>query len=170
MHVHNIYQENLYDKYHQLRNKFGIKMTGIPLDDETQDILMLGVPLENFTYPVYPNSYDQQHAVLRRFAGVFAPIASAVKVFSGFGTTVRTVAKPTASVESGTVESGTKVTFSTATEGATIKYTTDNSDPITNGTEYSGELTISATTTYKVVAVKSGFEPSEVATFTYTVA
>ena len=56
------------------------------------------------------------------------------------------------------------------TEGATIKYTTDNSDPITNGTEYSGELTISATTTYKVVAVKSGFEPSEVATFTYTVA
>jgi len=139
-------------------------------DDETQDILMLGVPLENFTYPVYPNSYDQQHAVLRRFAGVFAPIASAVKVFSGFGTTVRTVAKPTASVESGTVASGTKVTFSTATEGATIKYTTDNSDPITNGTEYSGELTISATTTYKVVAIKSGFEPSEVATFTYTVA
>ena len=39
MHVQNIYQENLYDKYHQLRNKFGIKMTGIPLDDETQDII-----------------------------------------------------------------------------------------------------------------------------------
>lgn len=54
-------------------------------NDEKQDILLLGVPLENFTYPVYPNSYDQQHAVLRRFAGVFAPVAQAVKVYSGFG-------------------------------------------------------------------------------------
>lgn len=55
-------------------------------NDEKQDILLLGVPLENFTYPVYPNSYDQQHVVLRRYAGVFAPVASAVKVYSGFGT------------------------------------------------------------------------------------
>ena len=55
-------------------------------NDEKQDLLLLGVPLENFTYPVYPNSYDQQHAVLRRFAGVFAPVGIAVKVYSGFGT------------------------------------------------------------------------------------
>ncbi len=54
-------------------------------NDEKQDLLLLGVPLENFTYPVTPNSYDQQHAVLRRFAGVFAPVASAVKVYTGFG-------------------------------------------------------------------------------------
>lgn len=54
-------------------------------DDEKQDLLLLGVPLENFTYPVYPNSYDQQHAVLRRFAGVFAPVGQAVKVYAGFG-------------------------------------------------------------------------------------
>lgn len=54
-------------------------------DDEKQDLVLLGVPLENFTYPVYPNSYDQQHCVLRRFSGVFAPVAAAVKVYSGFG-------------------------------------------------------------------------------------
>lgn len=54
-------------------------------NDDKQDILLLGVPLENFTYPVYPNSYDQQHCVLRRFAGVFAPVAQAVKVYVGFG-------------------------------------------------------------------------------------
>ena len=53
--------------------------------DEKQDLLLLGVPLENFTYPVYPNAYDQQHAVLRRFAGVFAPVTQAVKVYTGFG-------------------------------------------------------------------------------------
>lgn len=54
-------------------------------NDDKQDILLLGVPLENFVYPVYPNSYDQQHCVLRRFAGVFAPVSKAVKVYSGFG-------------------------------------------------------------------------------------
>lgn len=54
-------------------------------NDEKQDILLLGVPLENFVYPVYPNSYDQQHAVLRRYAGVFAPVEQAVKVYVGFG-------------------------------------------------------------------------------------
>ena len=53
--------------------------------DEKQDILLAGIPLENFAYPVYPNSYDQQHAVLRRYAGVFAPVSQAVKVYSGFG-------------------------------------------------------------------------------------
>lgn len=53
--------------------------------DEKQNLLLLGIPLENFTYPVYPNSYDQQHAVLRRFAGVFAPVRQAVKCYSGFG-------------------------------------------------------------------------------------
>ena len=58
---------------------------GTGTDDQKQDLILLGVPLENFTYPVYPNSYDQQHCVLRRFAGVFAPVAQAVKVYSGFG-------------------------------------------------------------------------------------
>lgn len=58
---------------------------GAGTNDEKQDLLLLGVPLEHFTYPVYPNSYDQQHAVLRRFAGVFAPVGQAVKCYSGFG-------------------------------------------------------------------------------------
>ena len=58
---------------------------GAGVDDEKQDILLLGVPLEKFAYPVYPNSYDQQHALLRRFAGVFAPVGIAVKCYTGFG-------------------------------------------------------------------------------------
>lgn len=59
--------------------------TGAGTDDEKQNVLLLGIPLENFTYPEYPNSYDQQHTVLRRFAGVFAPVGQAVKCYSGFG-------------------------------------------------------------------------------------
>ena len=54
-------------------------------NNDKQDLVLNGVPLENFTYPVYPNSYDQQHCVLRRYAGVFAPVGQAVKVYKGFG-------------------------------------------------------------------------------------
>lgn len=58
---------------------------GVGTDDEQQELVLLGIPLENFTYPVYPNSYDQQHCVLRRFSGVFCPVPQAVKVYVGFG-------------------------------------------------------------------------------------
>ena len=30
-------QENLHCKYHKIRNTYGIKISGIPLDAETQD-------------------------------------------------------------------------------------------------------------------------------------
>ena len=138
-------------------------------NDEKQDILLLGVPLENFTYPVYPNSYDQQHAVLRRFAGVFAPVGIAVKCYTGFGTTKRTVATPTATPVAGTYEGSQSVTLASATEGATIYYTDDGSTPTSASTEYSGAVTVSATKTIKAIAVKEGMYDSAVLTAAYTI-
>ncbi len=72
-----------------------------------------------------------------------------------------TVATPTAS-ESGEVASGTKVTFSSATEGATIYYSTDNI-AWTEGSE----VTITGDITYYVKATKDGMDDSAVATFTF---
>ena len=138
-------------------------------NDEKQDLLLLGVPLENFTYPVYPNAYDQQHAVLRRFAGVFAPVGLAVKVYTGFGTTKRTVATPTATPAAGSYEGSQSVTLATTTEGATIYYTDDGSTPTTASTEYSGAITVSATKTIKAIAVKDGMYDSAVLTAAYTI-
>lgn len=139
-------------------------------DDEKQDILLLGVPLENYTYPVYPNSYDQQHCVLRRFAGVFAPVGIAVKVYTGFGTTKRTVATPTASPTApATFASTQKVELSCATAGASIYYTVDGSTPTSNSTAYTDAgITLSATTTIKAIAIKEGMNDSAVFSGTYT--
>lgn len=137
--------------------------------DEKQDILLLGVPLENFTYPVYPNSYDQQHAVLRRFAGVFAPVGIAVKAYTGFGTTKRTVATPTATPPAGTFDTSTSVTLATSTTGADIYYTVDGSAPtVDSGTKYTTAISLSATTTIKAIAVKEGMYDSAVFSGTYT--
>lgn len=138
-------------------------------NDEKQDLLLLGVPLENFTYPVYPNAYDQQHAVLRRFAGVFAPVGLAVKVYTGFGTTKRTVATPVASPAGGTYTGSQTVTLSCATEGATIYYTDDGTAPTSASTAYESAITVSASKTIKAIAIKEGEYDSDVLTAAYTI-
>ena len=139
-------------------------------NDEKQDMLLLGVPLENFTYPVYPNAYDQQHAVLRRFAGVFAPVGIAVKCYTGFGTTKRTCANIVADPEAPATFAGTQnVKLSCATAGATIYYTTDGTAPSAESTAYtSAGIDLSATTTIKAIAIKDGYYDSAVFSGTYT--
>ena len=81
------------------------------------------------------------------------------------------VATPTASRSSGTaVASGSTVTLSTATAGASIYYTTDETEPTAqNGTLYTGAITITADVTIKAIAAKGGRADSEVAVFEYIV-
>ncbi|HBF15653.1 MAG TPA: hypothetical protein DDW30_08270, partial [Clostridiales bacterium] len=62
------------------------------------------------------------------------------------------------------------VELKSATEGAKLYYTTDGSAPsATNGTLYSGAITISQDTVLKVIAVKDGYMDSSVMTFDYKV-
>lgn len=139
-------------------------------DDEKQDILLLGVPLENFVYPVNPNGYDQQHATLRRFAGVFAPVASAVKVYAGVGTQpVEKLADPEFSVAAGTYGSAQSVTIS-GPDGADIYYTTDGSTPSeVTGVKYTSAVTISENKTLKAIAVRYGYDDSDVTSAAYVI-
>ncbi|WP_182914489.1 FN3 associated domain-containing protein [Paenibacillus sp. 1011MAR3C5] len=77
---------------------------------------------------------------------------------------------PAASVESGSVEPGTEIELTTATEGAAIYYTTDGSAPsASNGTLYEGPFVIERDTTIKAVAVKTSYTNSPVLTVSYTV-
>lgn len=79
------------------------------------------------------------------------------------------VATPTFSVNAGEVNVDTSVTISCATEGATIYYTTDGSDPTSNSTVYSNALSITDDVTIKAIAVKEGCKDSVIASASYTV-
>jgi hypothetical protein len=54
-------------------------------EDQRQSIILQGMPLKEFVYPVIPGMVNTQHRMLRRYAGVFAPVSQSVKVYSGFG-------------------------------------------------------------------------------------
>lgn len=83
---------------------------------------------------------------------------------------------PSASVESGTYTENRTVELKSSTEGATIYYTTDGSDPgVETGIVYTTPISVtgtegqSVTTTIKAIAVKDGMQNSEAKTFTYTI-
>ena len=80
------------------------------------------------------------------------------------------VASPVADTPAGKVTANKVVKFTCATEGADMYYTTNGDEPTKASTKYtSAGITIAATTTVKIFAVKAGYAPSEVGTYTYTV-
>lgn len=83
----------------------------------------------------------------------------------GGGSNPSTLAAPTISGNTPFTES-TQVTI-TAAEGATIKYTTDNSTPTSASSTYNAPLTLNATTTVKAIAIKDG-KTSSVASKKFT--
>ena len=85
------------------------------------------------------------------------------------GGSTSTCSAPTFSPAAGTYTSAQNVTIACATDGATIYYTTDGSDPTTNSSVYSAAIPVSSTTTIKAMAALSGYNNSPVAEATYTV-
>ncbi len=96
----------------------------------------------------------------------------------------KTVNAPTADVAAGTYSSNQTVTLASSTDGVTIYYTTDGTEPsIGNNGEllgstkkYSKPISVTGTqgttnsTTIKAIAVKSGMYPSAMSEFVYTIA
>ena len=83
--------------------------------------------------------------------------------------TIKKVATPTFSVAAGTVFAGTPVELATTTDGATIHYTTDGTDPTASSPTYSSAISIDADMTIKAIAVKAKWDDSDMASAAYTV-
>jgi len=83
--------------------------------------------------------------------------------------TVTQVETPTMSPAEGTSNDSATVTLSCATAGATIRYTTDGTDPDSSDSAYSSPITVSTTTTIKAKAFATGMVASGIATGTYTI-
>ncbi|RKP57243.1 carbohydrate-binding protein [Cohnella endophytica] len=78
-------------------------------------------------------------------------------------------AAPTFTPAAGTYASAQNLTLTSATSGATIKYTTDGSTPTAASPTYTGAINVSITTTVKAIATKSGMTDSAASSATYTI-
>ncbi len=81
---------------------------------------------------------------------------------------VTKVSTPNFSPGGGSVTGPVQVAITSATDGATIYYTLDGSEPNNTKTQYTSPINITTTTTIKAVAYKSGLDASNVASATYT--
>ncbi|MFV0344473.1 MAG: chitobiase/beta-hexosaminidase C-terminal domain-containing protein, partial [Anaerocolumna sp.] len=82
---------------------------------------------------------------------------------------VETVETPTISPNGGTYTSTQSVTLSCATEGATIRYSTNGTEPTESSTAYTSAIQVAATTTIKAKAFKTGMNSSTTASATFTI-
>jgi hypothetical protein len=81
-----------------------------------------------------------------------------------------TVAAPTFSPVAGAYQSAQSVTISSATSGASIRYTINGSTPSeTSGALYDGPIVISSTTTINAIAYLTGMTDSAVTSATYAI-
>lgn len=83
---------------------------------------------------------------------------------------MKTVATPIFNPPGGLYRVGQNVSISSATSGATLRYTTDGSDPDSSSTVYNSPIYIgSIVTTVKAKAFKSGWAHSNIASAIYTI-
>jgi subtilisin family serine protease len=92
-------------------------------------------------------------------------VASASYVITG------TVATPTFSIAPGIYTTAQTVALSTTTSGATLRYTTNNTDPTAASNPYTGPITLplDSTTTLRVKAFRTDWVDSSVASGTFTI-
>ena len=108
-------------------------------------------------------------ATLKAVAVKYGLAPSAVATYD-YEISVKTVEAPTATPAPGVYDAPQSVALSCATEGATIYYTTDGSEPDLGSARYDGNpVQVSGTATVKAIAAKDGMNASRVAAFTYVI-
>ena len=123
--------------------------------------------VETYTAPTWTGSSSEVTFTVGGTSGHRRVRSVSVTYTSGGGTTP-TVATPTITPASGTYYEAQDVTLSCTTEGATIRYTLDETEPTESSAVYSSPISVSTTTTVKAKAFKDGYTASGVAIATYT--
>ena len=103
----------------------------------------------------------------KRFA-CYTSGQSAITLYKSPREVQELIANPTFNPAEGTFFNNVDVTLACETEGATIYYTFDDTDPTDASTEYTEAIHITETTTVKAIAIKNALS-SEIVSATYTI-
>ena len=92
-----------------------------------------------------------------------------VKVGNGTNEELEQVATPTFTPAAGEYTAAQSVEIACATDGASIYYTTDGTDPTAASEAYTAAIAVGESMTIKAIAVKEGMTDSEIASAEYTI-
>jgi hypothetical protein len=121
--------------------------------------------LENY----FDNFYLSNGIIYRALILIFICSMSIMLSCGKKTTEPNVVLAPTFSMQSGTYNTEISVTISCSTTGASIRYTTDGSDPSETSILYIEPISISTTTTIKAKAFKTGSTSSPTVTAVYSI-
>jgi len=143
-----------------LHTNFGIDVKGekLILSDGVNIIDQINYPEQftNYSYGRVPNGGAKWSYFTKP-----TPIAA-----NSTESVTKQTNKPKFSVANGFYDGTTSVTLS-ANPNATIRYTTDGSEPLNTSTLYTKTISLSTTTVVKAVAFEIGFLPSKIVASTY---
>ena len=149
-----------------LNNSSGVLTNPDTNGNWTGNILTLGSDYANITTNCGFRLYLYNSEATGGTAGLQGPITiTGTFELSGGNPTVAT---PIISPSTNTYYSAFDASISCSTEGATIYYTTNGSDPDNTSTLYTAPINITQTTTLKAIAYADGYDPSPIATAVYT--
>ena len=137
------------------------------------DYLALQQPDGTVTSEFDPKYPEQHYGYSYGFvaAGTAEFLSPMTPGSSNAATAVRFVDDVEASQDAGFYEESFTVTLAVSTDAATIRYTTNGSEPTaTTGVEYTGPITIDTTTVLRAAAFKDGYVTETVITRTYVFA
>jgi len=139
----------------------------INIFDSNTGALLQSRNVSGFQQGVY-HSYDLKGNVTMKVRGVVGtPVLSGI--FFGSLKDARTVAPVLTPATGSTLTAGQAISMTSATYGATIRYTVDGSTPTGNSTLYIGPITLNSSATVKAIATRSGLLDSFVAGASYSV-
>ncbi len=109
---------------------------------------------------------DYEYIGIRSKSGAIYLASVSIEWETGGGTPVQACADPVFSPDGGVFTGSASVTITSATEGATIYYTTDGTDPVVSRSSIAngGTVELTENCTLKAMAVKSGMENSAIVT------
>lgn len=154
--------KNLTNPTEPLHTNFSLKSGGEYLALVDRDGTTI---LTAFTFPAQKQDISYGFEIDGTTTGFFSPATPGTvngTSFAGF------VDDTKFDIPRGFYEAAQAVSITTETPGATIRYTTNGSEPSeTNGTIYSSSVNVSTTTVLRAMAYKTGLAPTNVDTNTY---
>lgn len=132
--------------------------------------------LTSYDYRPYKSGNNETVTVSNPATGDWFIMLHGYSAYSGVTLAVNsipasmgTAAPPTFSPPGGSYSDSVSVSINSATSGATIRYTTNGSNPTNSSNIYSGSLTLNSSATLKARAFKSGMNDSGVTSASYTI-